>query len=107
MSAAGNWLTEISLFTDFFTINIFIEKTTWYGTYVKIFEPIDIVKDFLDMKAWLDEEQPSNVETEEIWGVLQLTYTIKDMHAWMNSGGTLQQKKKRSPTPDDCSKGTQ
>ena len=78
-----------------------------YGIYVKIFEPIDIIKDFLDMKAWLDDKQPLNVETEEIWGVLQSTYTIEDMHAWVNSGETLQQKKKCSPTPDDCSKGKQ
>ena len=78
-----------------------------YDIYVKIFEPIDIIKDFLDMKAWLDDKQPLNVETEEIWGVLQSTYTIEDMHAWVNSGETLQQKKKCSPTPDDCSKGKQ
>ena len=107
MSAAGNWPTEIPPFTDSLIIDIFIGKTTWYGTYVKIFEPIDTVKDFLDMKAWLDEEQPSNVETEEIWGVLQSTYTIEDMRTWVNRGGTLQQKKKRSPTPDDRSKGKQ
>jgi len=59
------------------------------------------------MKAWLDEEHPSNPETEEVWGVLKSTYTIEDMCAWVNNGGTLQQKKKCSSTPDDRSKEKQ
>ena len=59
------------------------------------------------MTAWLDEDHPLNQETEEIWGILQSTYTIEDMRTWVNNGGTLQQKNKRSPTPDDCSKGKQ
>ena len=107
MSAAGNWPTEIPAFTDSLIVDIFIGKTTWYGSYVKIFEPIDTVKEFLDMKAWLDEDHPSNQETEEIWGILQSTYTIEDMHTWVNNGGTLQQKNKHSPTPDDRSKEKQ
>jgi hypothetical protein len=51
MSAAGNWPTEISPFTDSFIVNIFIGKTTWYDSYTKIFKPIDTVTDFIDIKA--------------------------------------------------------
>jgi hypothetical protein len=46
------------------------------------------------MKAWLNDEEPQEQETEDIWGVLQSSYTIKDMHAWVNNGGTLQKKRK-------------
>jgi hypothetical protein len=62
MSAAGNWPTEIPPFTEYLIVDIFIGKTTWYSSYVKIFEPIDTSTDFVDMKAWLDEEHPSNEE---------------------------------------------
>ena len=107
MSTAGNWQTDIPPFTEYLIIDIFIRKTIWYSSYIKIFELIDTASDFVDMKAWLDEEHPLNEEMEEIWGVLQSTYTIEDMYIWVNNGGTLQQKKKCSPTPDDRSKGKQ
>jgi hypothetical protein len=100
MSEAGNWPTEIPSFTEYLIIDIFIGKTTWYSSYVKIFEPINTVSAFSDMKAWLDDEEPQEQETEDIWGVLQSSYTIEDMHAWVNNGGTLQKKRKRSLTPD-------
>lgn len=106
MSAAGNWPTEIPSYTEYLVVDIFIGKTTWYGSYVKIFEPIKESTEFVDMKAWLDEEHPSNQKTEEIWGILQSTYSIEDMRAWVNNGGSLP-RKKRSPTPDDRSKGKQ
>jgi hypothetical protein len=109
MSEAGNWPTEIPSFTEYLIINIFIGKTMWYSSYVKIFEPIDMVSAFVDMKAWLDDNDPQEHETEDIWGVLQSSYTIEDMRAWVNNGGTLQKKKRHSLTPDheDHSKGKQ
>jgi hypothetical protein len=109
MSEAGNWPTEILSFTEYLIIDIFIGKTMWYSSYVKIFEPIDTVSAFVDMKAWLDDDDPQAHETEDIWGVLQSSYTIEDMHAWVNNGGNLQKKKRHSLTPDreDHSKGKQ
>jgi hypothetical protein len=108
ISEAGNWPREIPPFAEYLIVDIFIGKTTWYG-YVKIFEPVDTIPAFGEMKAWLDDDDPQEQETEDIWGILQSSYTIEDMRTWVKNGGTLVEKKKRSLTPDqqDRSKGKQ
>jgi hypothetical protein len=105
MSKAGTWPTDIPPFTDYLVVDVFIGKTTWYTSYVKIFEPVTTVPEFVDMKAWLDDDDPQEQETEDIWGIFQTSYTIEDLRTWVNNGGTLH--KKRSPTPEDRSKGKQ
>ena len=77
-SEAGNWPTDIPPFTEYLIVDIFIGKTTWYTSYVKISEPIDTVSDFVDIKAWLDDEDPQKQETKDIWGTFQSLYTIED-----------------------------
>jgi hypothetical protein len=106
ISEAGNWPTEIPPFTEYLIVDIFIGKTTWYTSYVKIFEPVDTVSDFVDMKTWLDDEEPQQQETEDVWGTYQSSYTIEDLRSWVTNGGSLP-KKKRSLTPEDHSKGKQ
>ena len=105
-SEAGNWPTDIPPFTEYLIANIFIGKITWYTSYVKIFKPVDTVSNFVDMKAWLDDEDPQEQETENIWGTFQSLYTTEDLCAWVTNGGTLP-RKNCSLTPEDCSKGKQ
>ena len=75
-----------------------------YASYVKIFGPVDTVSDFVEMKAWLDDEDPQEQETENIWSTFQSLYTIEDLCAWVTNGGTLP-RKNCSLTAEDCSKG--
>ena len=103
-SEAGYWPPDIPPFTEYLIVNIFIGKTTWYTSYVKIFEPVDTVSDFVDMKAWLDDEDPQKQETEDIWDIFRSLYTIEDLHAWVTNGGTFP-RKNHSLTPEDHSKG--
>lgn len=58
------------------------------------------------MKAWLDDKEPQQEETEDVWGIFQPSYTIEDLRAWVTNGETLF-KKKHSLTPEDRSKGKQ
>ena len=101
LSDAGNWPTDIPAFTEYLIVDIFIGKTTWYNSYIKIFEPINVTSDFAEMKAWLDDDHPQEEETEDIWGVLKSSYTMEELREWMSCGGTLKKKKnRRSVTPD-------
>lgn len=64
------------------------------------------MSDFVKIKAWIDDEEPQQEETEDIWGSFWSSYTIEDLHAQVTNGGTLS-KKKHSLTPEDHSKGKQ
>ena len=101
LSDAGNWPTDISAFTEYLIVDIFIGKMTWYHSYVKIFKPINVNSDFAEMKAWLDNNHPQEEETEDIWGVLKSSYIMEELCESMSGGGTLKKKKNRcSVTPD-------
>jgi hypothetical protein len=69
-------------------VDIFIGKMTWYQNYIKVFEPIDTVSTYFNMKAWLDDEQPHDDESEDVWGILQSSYSMEDIRKWLNNDGT-------------------
>jgi len=108
MDEAGTWPADIPSFTEHIIIDIFIGKTTWYTNYIKIFEPINNISAFSNMKAWLDDEDPHPDDTEDVWGELLSSYKMEDLREWVNNNGSLK-KKRRSPTPaeDSRSKGKQ
>jgi len=101
MFDAGNWPTDIPSFGEYLIVDVFIGKTTWYNTYVKIFEPIDTISTYSNMKAWLDDDNVDDDETEDIWGILHSSYTMEDLREWLSNGGVLKKKRnKRSSSPE-------
>lgn len=44
---AGNWPTDILAFSKYLIVDIFIGKTTWYSSYIKIFDPINVNPHFV------------------------------------------------------------
>jgi hypothetical protein len=108
MNEAGTWPADIPPFTEYLIVDIFIGKTTWYTNYVKIFEPVNSITEFSNMKAWLDDENPDPDDTEDIWGEVLSSYKMEDLREWVKNNGTLK-KRRRSPTPDEDtrSKGKQ
>ena len=70
-------------------ISLFVAKTTWYQTYVKI---LSRLIGYSDMVAWLVEDPDSKPELE-LWegvGEGRAQYTIIDLQEWLD----LQDKKK-------------
>ena len=102
MTEAGTWPTDIPSFTEYLIVEVFIGKTTWYQNYIKIFEPVDTISAFSNMKAWLDEEDPHPDDTEDVWGEALPSYKMEDLREWVNNNGRLK-KQRRSPTPDQDS----
>jgi hypothetical protein len=110
MSDAGNWPTDIPPFGEYLIVDVFIGKTTWYNTYVKVFEPIDRISTYSHMKAWLDDDNVDDNETEDVWGILQFSYTMEDLREWLSNGGALKKKRNKcssSPEKEERSKGKQ
>ena len=108
MDEAGTWPADIPPFTDYLIIDVFIGKTSWYTNYVKIFEPVNTISAFSNMKAWLDDEDPHSDDTKDVWGELLSSYKMEDLREWVDNNGRLK-KKRRSLTPpeDSRSKGKQ
>ena len=108
MDEAGTWPADIPPFTDYLIVDVFIGKTSWYTNYVKIFEPVNTISAFSNMKVWLDDEDPHSDDTEDVWGELLSSYKMEDLREWVDNNGRLK-KKRRSPTPpeDSRSKGKQ
>jgi hypothetical protein len=79
MSESGIWPNDMPSYTEFLIVDIFISKTTWYTNYVKTFEPIQINDLYSDMKVWLDDENPSHDDTEDVWGMYSSTYSMEDV----------------------------
>jgi hypothetical protein len=103
MTNAGTWPTDIPSFTEYLIVEVFIGKTTWYQNYIKIFEPINTISAFSNMKAWLDEEDPDLDDTENVWGEALSSYKMEDLREWVSNNGRLK-KQRRSPSPDQDSR---
>ena len=77
-------------------IGLFVAKTTWYKSYVKVLDHLDN-KDHKDMKAWLQED-PDSKPDNELWegvGIGWSQYTLNDLDNWFD----LQDKKKLTKKP--------
>ena len=59
-------------------VSLFVARTTWHNTYVKI---LPLVEEYEDMQAWL-EENPDCKSDLQIWGVIKSKYTIGDLTEW-------------------------
>jgi hypothetical protein len=76
-------------------IGLFVAKTTWYKSYVKVLNRLD--DDHKDMKAWLQEDPDSEPDLE-LWegvDVGRSQYTLNDLADWFD----LQDKKKSTKKP--------
>jgi len=66
-------------------IELFIGKTQWTGVWRPNFARV--TKHFPQMTKWLNNDSDSKT-AEELWG-LDLKYTLKNLHDWMENGGKL------------------
>ena len=92
MSDVRNWPTDIPPFGEYLIVDVFIGKTTWYNTYVKVFKLINTISIHFHMKAWLDDDNFDDNKTEDVWGILQFSYTMEDLWEWLSNGGALKKK---------------
>lgn len=77
-------------------IGLFVAKTTWYKSYVKVLGRLDDKK-HKDMKAWLQEDPDSKPDVE-LWegvGIGRSQYTLNDLDNWFD----LQDEKKSTTKP--------
>ncbi|KAF8961232.1 hypothetical protein BDZ97DRAFT_1626317, partial [Flammula alnicola] len=75
-------------------IDMITGRSKYFSHSQKIFPLIVKNSDFAGMLAWLDSN--GTLPSEEIWHVEKAVYTINDLKAWVDNGGTLDPKSKRA-----------
>lgn len=77
-------------------IGLFVAKTTWYKSYVKVLDRLDDdIKDHKDMRAWLRDD-PDRKPDLELWegvDVGRSQHMLGDLDKWLDLHG---KKKKKS-----------
>ncbi|KAF8960122.1 hypothetical protein BDZ97DRAFT_1760926 [Flammula alnicola] len=74
-------------------IDMITGRSKYFSHSQKIFPLIVKNSNFTGMLAWLDSN--GTLPSEEIWHVEKAVYTINDLKAWVDNGGTLDPKSKR------------
>jgi hypothetical protein len=73
-------------------IRLFVAKTTWYKSYVKVFSRLK--DEHKDMKAWLQEDPDNTLDDLDVWedvGAGRSQYILTDLKDWLD----LQDNKKK------------
>jgi len=67
-------------------IAIFIGKSQYHAHWDPIFKKV--IQHWPQMKQWLEEDTKSK-PAEQVWGIVQDKFTLKDLEMWMKHNGTL------------------
>ena len=81
-------------------IGLFVAKTTWHNTYVKIFPLVD---GFEEMQNWLTGD-PNRKPDLEVWGTVKSKYTTGDLMEWITNKNEEQQPKKSKSSSSKSTK---
>ncbi|KAF8962233.1 hypothetical protein BDZ97DRAFT_1759463 [Flammula alnicola] len=99
ISGAGNWPINLPKYTEFMVIDIFIRKSAWHDNYAMNFSLVKA--NFPELVDWLEDENADEDEDIRVWGIAKKDYTFLDLKEFVENGGKLKVKKRRSPSTEE------
>ncbi|KAF8954384.1 hypothetical protein BDZ97DRAFT_1908272 [Flammula alnicola] len=99
ISGAGNWPIDLPKYTEFMVIDIFIGKSAWHDNYATNFSLVKA--NFPELVDWLEDENADEDEDRRVWGIAKKDYTFLDLKEFVENGGKLKVKKRRSPSTEE------
>ena len=94
LSKMDSWPGKKPCATDL--IEVFILKSMWFSHYKPAFSK---VADYLEMVKWLEDSDDKGTDLD-VWGVEKGSYSLMDLHKFVNNGGTLVEKKGKGKKKD-------
>ena len=94
LSKMDSWPGKKPCATDL--IEVFVSKSMWFSHHKPAFSK---VADYSEMVKWLEDSDDKGTDLD-VWGVEKGSYSLMDLHKFVNNGGTLAEKKGKGKKKD-------